>query len=555
MKDTLKQFQKYTQGSGEDKKIQALDQAYEHAMERVQGQKPGFRQLAEKVLSWITCAKRRLTTSELQHALAVEVGKPELDDENFPQIESMVSVCVGLVTVDEESGIIRLVHYTAQEYFKRTQKDWFPNVEESITTSCVTYLSFSTFDGGVCSTDREFEERLQSNQLYEYAARNWGHHARQASKSSRLVIDFLESEGKVGASSQALIADKEYFRYTYSQIFPRNMTGVHLAAYFGLEEAVNAVLSSRRDPDLTDSHGRTPLSYAAENGHEAVVKLLLEKGAGVESKDRYYGQTPLWRAAENGHEAVVELLLEKGADVESKDREFGRTPMLRAAEKGHEAVVKLLLEKGADMESKDGGFGRTPLLRATEKGHEAVVKMLLEKGADMESTDRYGQTPLWWAAGKGHEAVVKLLLEKGANVESDDRKYGRTPLWWASRNGHEAVVELLLEKGADVESKDTEYGQTPLWWAAEKGHEAVVKLLLEKGADVESDDRKCGQTPLWWASRNGHEAVVKLLLEKGADVESKDRYDGQTPLWWAAENGHEAVVKMLLEKGAEKLLH
>ena len=48
-------------------------------------------------------------------------------------------------------------------------------------------------------------------------------------------------------------------------------------------------------------------------GHEAVVKLLLEQGAEVESKDED-GRTPLWRAARNGHEAVVKLLLEKGAD-------------------------------------------------------------------------------------------------------------------------------------------------------------------------------------------------------------------------------------------------
>jgi hypothetical protein len=374
VKNTLKQFQKHTQGSGEDKKVEALDQAYEHAMERVQGQKPGFRLLAEKVLSWLTCAKRRLTTSELRHALAVEVGKPELDNENSPEIESMVSVCVGLVTVDEESGIIRLVHYTAQEYFERTQKYWFPNVEESITTSCVTYLSFSTFDCGACSTDKEFEERLRSNQLYQYAARNWGHHARQASKSSQLIIDFLESKGKVEASSQALTVNRKYFYDCYSQRFPRNMTGVHLAAYFGLEEAVNAVLSSKRDPDPTDSQGRTPLSYAAATGHEAVVRVLLEKGADVDAKERLFGRTALIAAVAGGHETVVRLLLEKGADPESKDS-YSRTPLSWATQRGHEAVVRLLLEKGTDPESKDR-HSRTPLLSAAKNGHEAVVRLL-----------------------------------------------------------------------------------------------------------------------------------------------------------------------------------
>ena len=71
-------------------------------------------------------------------------------------------------------------------------------------------------------------------------------------------------------------------------------------------------------------------------GHEAVVKLLLEKGAELETKDSD-GQTPLWRAAGIGHE--VKLLREKGAELEAKDK-YGRTP--RAARDGHEAVVKLL---------------------------------------------------------------------------------------------------------------------------------------------------------------------------------------------------------------------
>jgi ankyrin repeat protein len=47
-----------------------------------------------------------------------------------------------------------------------------------------------------------------------------------------------------------------------------------------------------------------------------------------------------------GCEAVVKLLLDKGADLQSKDK-YGRTPLSWAAEKGHEAVVKLLLKKGA----------------------------------------------------------------------------------------------------------------------------------------------------------------------------------------------------------------
>jgi ankyrin repeat protein len=77
--------------------------------------------------------------------------------------------------------------------------------------------------------------------------------------------------------------------------------------------------------------------------------------------------------AERGHEAVVKLLLEKGAELESKDTEYSRTPLLWAAEKGHEAVVKLLLEKDVDLESKDKKYSRTPLSWAAEIGDAAVM--------------------------------------------------------------------------------------------------------------------------------------------------------------------------------------
>jgi ankyrin repeat protein len=86
---------------------------------------------------------------------------------------------------------------------------------------------------------------------------------------------------------------------------------------------------------------RMPLPWAAENWHKEGVWLLVEKGAELDSKDKY-GRTALLWAAENGHEAVVQLLLEEGAEPDSKNSVFGRTPLLWAVENGHEAVVLLL---------------------------------------------------------------------------------------------------------------------------------------------------------------------------------------------------------------------
>lgn len=253
----------------------AYDYAYNEAMKRIAGYDSDSEKLAKQALSWISYAQRPLTASELQHALAVEEGDSELDEENLPRVEDMVSVCAGLVTVDDESGIIRLVHYTTQEYFERTQDRWFPNAEADITTICVTYLSFNIFDNGFCRTDNEFEERLRLNCLYDYAAHNWGHHARRAAaEPNPTVKNFLKSETKVEASSQALLVAKTWYRHSrYSQQAPRQLIGLHLAAYFGVENAARFLFDTT-DPNTEDSYCRTPLSYAAENGHEAVVKLL-----------------------------------------------------------------------------------------------------------------------------------------------------------------------------------------------------------------------------------------------------------------------------------------
>jgi hypothetical protein len=66
----------------------------------------------------ISHAKRLLTTRELCDALAIESGDTALNNDNIFDVEDILAVCAGLITVDQESSVIRLVHYTTQEYFE-----------------------------------------------------------------------------------------------------------------------------------------------------------------------------------------------------------------------------------------------------------------------------------------------------------------------------------------------------------------------------------------------------------------------------------------------------
>ncbi|KAK9850017.1 Nucleoside phosphorylase [Penicillium brevicompactum] len=554
IKQTLRELDTMSQANNDDARSKVLDNAYEGAMERIQNQVKDRRDLALQVLLWISCAERRLTSTELQHAIGVEENTSEFDNENISDIGLIVSTSAGLVIVDKESDIIRLVHHTTQEYFQRTSQRWFPEAHLQMTKVCIVYLRFEDFKSGECDDKWTYEERLRLHPFYEYASTEWGYHAAKSALAQELAIELFKDTAKIAACTQVMRS-----RYGTFYSDPSKMTGLHLSAWFGLYETASLLLDMRNivgsqisppPPEFSandiniecrDHLQQTPLHYAAFWGYEAVVKLLLVNGAEIESRD-YIQQTPFCGAANNGKEAVVKLLLENGAQIDTRDSN-NRTPLSHAAESGHDFGVKLLLEHNADIKSRDM-YNQTPLFHAAISGQEEVVQLLLARNASLECRDTHNQTPLTRAAENGHDAMVKLLLANNAETETRDIN-GRTPLAYASENGHQSVVNLLLEQNSDTESRDKN-GQTALSLAAENGHETVVKLLLEHNGQIESQDKN-NQVPLDYAAWNGHTTVIKLLLAHGAKSDHRDNQD-RTPLHSAAENGHEAVVELLLEQ-------
>ncbi|KAF5985496.1 ankyrin protein [Fusarium bulbicola] len=530
----------------------AYDVAYEKSMERIADQKQSSKELAMQVLLWITCAKRVLTTLELQHALAVEEGDTELDNENLYRIEDMVSVCSGLVTVDEESVIIRLVHYTTQDYLDRTRDKWFPIAEPEITMACIRYLSFDTFKGKFCTIRDDYKNLLLRNPFYMYASHNWGHHALMASMDGyKVILDFLESPAKLHASVQAIMASRPN-GWGHIEDISQMATEVPTAAYFGLSKTMSTLLENGHladskgvvrlllsrgdiDPNSEDTiHKETPLSWAAKNGHATIVKLLLEK-EGI-SADHKGQQTPLSVAARNGHAATVRLLLSRhDVDPNSTDQQR-RTPLSLAAGKGHTAVVKLLLKNERVLADYADGKYRTPLSFAAENGHEAVVRFLL--AIDTVDANResyyYRSTPLEYSVDGGHERVVELLLTK-TRVS-----YGGSLLGSAASKGYEKVLALLANSNTipdrqgedqDAISQAIDKEDKTLHWAAENGQLVLVEALLQKGAAIDAYKR----TERYWDGGDR-----QYLME-----------ESKTALHLAAGNGHKDT-KDHISRGSEE---
>jgi ankyrin repeat protein len=93
--------------------------------------------------------------------------------------------------------------------------------------------------------------------------------------------------------------------------------------------------------------GYTSLARAAQYGDEATVRLLVERGAQLQSCSLYGGTPPLLLASANSHDNGLQFLLDNGCGIHVCGR-YGDTALSLAAEAGFESTVRLLLNRGAN---------------------------------------------------------------------------------------------------------------------------------------------------------------------------------------------------------------
>ncbi|EAL85341.1 ankyrin repeat domain-containing protein [Aspergillus fumigatus Af293] len=402
------------------------------------------RAISSVILRWVTMAARPLTLQELAAVVGIRSSNLITAQQ---AIRDRITLC-GLFLKIQGQEVV-LVHQSARDYLLRKEPDsdivleYFRIKSEEahlmLAQACLDCLAHSSLQYE--PLDLNNESYSQESPLLNYAAFHWPVHAQ---RSSVLAVQLL------GFSKTFFHEDSDLRK--------------------------NWMPSFNKSVDKKDARGRTALYWASSKGHEAVVRLLIERGANVRVKDKL-GLTALYQASSSGHEAVVKLLLEHGADVNARSASKGWTALFEAASNGHKAVVQLLLDCGADVNMKDEN-GRTPLYQAASRGHEAVAGLLVGHGADINARDNDGQTALFRASSNGDEAVVQLLVNRKANVNVADYFRGMTPLSQAASRGHEGVVSLLLDHGADINAKDS--GEwTALDVAAFKGHEEVTGYGFE----------------------------------------------------------------------------
>ena len=521
-------------------------------------------------LQWILFSRRPLEQKELYFAVLSGVSPGKLSPWNSKEVTQedmarfLLNSSKGLAaTTKSQSQTVQFIHESVRDFLLKENGlgKLRPYLRNNLTglghhglkKCCQAYLKIDIprylfLSDGLFYAKSERRKNLRkivSEKLpfLEYAVHNVLHHADTASAYGVSQIEFVEN-----FPLSRWITQSNFFEEHQNCHYTPNASVLYILAENDISSLIPVQLN--RDPhvDIGGERYQSPIHTAVIHGNESAVRALLECGVDVNSKD-LNGRTPLWFAIEKWHDAIVELQLMRGnIDIISIEKN-GMTPLYQAVVFGHTAILKLLFERDdIDINSIDKN-GMTPLYQAVVFGHTAIVKLLLERDdVDINLKDKSGMRPLHQAARLKHDTIVKLLFEReDIDVNSKD-EYSMTPLYQAALFGHTAIVKLLLERDdVDINPK-TEYGQTPLSVAVVENYREIVKLLLERDdVDVNSKD-EYGMTPLYQAVVFGHTAIVKLLFERDdIDVNPETQYS-ETPLLAAVTKNYEGIVKLLLER-------
>jgi len=366
----------------------------------------------------------------------------------------------------------------------------------------------------------------------------------------------------------------------------------------GETEKARAFFMGKANVNDTDSQGRTPLHYAAENRDSFLAAFLIAMGAKPEVLDNSQ-RTPLSISAEKLDAATAGILVGKGADIHQsmsggnspariavrEGGEFltailtpaslasvdstGKTILHLAAEAGNASVVNTILKAGANYSAKDKNGKNAldyALERADSKNHAETAVQLILAGAvsnnplytyfapaarssnyNIRSAD--GMTPLHYIARIGYMGYLAFLLERGANVNLKNAS-GASPLHEAARSGNIRVMQTLIDNGAEINAQDAK-GNSVLHVAVPAdSHMQAINLFLSSGANINLQDEH-GDSPLHIAILlNRSEDIIRNLLARGADVTIRDT-DGKTPLYLAIERGRGNYIPFLLDYGSD----
>ncbi|KAF5561659.1 ankyrin protein [Fusarium phyllophilum] len=240
-------------------------------------------------------------------------------------------------------------------------------------------------------------------------------------------------------------------------------TPLKAAASGGRLDAVKLLLSKGADPNKQlqskANRGQTVIHAATEGGNTQVLEAILDTvdDSSLEIRDRAQ-RTPLWYACVEGHEDMVKYLLERGASTDAIFDD-GENIIPTIVSGGSEKNLKLVLEKNPNLDTDCIlADGETPLFKAIYSGHGKIVSILLDRGADVNRRSKYGNVPVFGAITNRQNETLRILLEHESIDLTQRDSFDRTALQIVQQSGTPSMPAMVLgaSKDSDVERILTE---------------------------------------------------------------------------------------------------
>jgi len=219
-----------------------------------------------------------------------------------------------------------------------------------------------------------------------------------------------------------------------------------------------AAITDNADVNVVDSNGWAPIHWAADNGCNGIVEVLLRCTEIKVDKLDSDGCSALHHAARNGHATSAEMLVMGGTDVDQlSSGAIGRAPIHVAAWHGHADVVSTLLVCGSDLGLTDSTTGLAAIHYAARHNQPRALEALIDGGCDLNQRTKDGRTALHEAAIIGSESCLDLLVKAGADLDVRTTDlFGRTALHCAAYKGHTQALALLVKAGGPLDTTDND---------------------------------------------------------------------------------------------------
>mmetsp|Transcript_32237 Transcript_32237/g.41432 ORF Transcript_32237/g.41432 Transcript_32237/m.41432 type:complete len:273 (+) Transcript_32237:12-830(+) len=146
------------------------------------------------------------------------------------------------------------------------------------------------------------------------------------------------------------------------------------------EDYAHCMVRPKEDPISnygTIQGGATALHLACSQGHDSIVKILLDHGANIHAQVND-GKSVLHIAALSRRDSTINLLIDRGANVEMRDK-LGFTPVMVSALKGFDSTTTLFLDRGALINVQDP-LGNSAGSLASRFGHESTRDLIIQRG-------------------------------------------------------------------------------------------------------------------------------------------------------------------------------